>query len=50
MYHTLALVSIGNTFAEKDILNVNVVGVKNILESARKQYKKSCSRQLNSRI
>lgn len=33
--HTAALVSIGNTFAAKDILNVNVVGVKNILESAR---------------
>ncbi|HKL61436.1 MAG TPA: NAD-dependent epimerase/dehydratase family protein [Acholeplasma sp.] len=34
--HTAALVSIGNTFKTKDIFNVNVYGLSNVLESAKR--------------
>lgn len=35
--HTAALVSIGNTFSSKDIYNVNVNGLENVLNTAIKQ-------------
>lgn len=38
--HTAALVSIGNTFNATDIYNVNVQGLKNVLDSAKQHHVK----------